>query len=165
MRHVADRTPDRGKERERHRYFADGAGCLHVGNDQAVLAHSGLVVARSQIPRPATRSELTRTRGYDQCFLDLSQSTRDFGPYADSCTAADNALIIVAAARLSANGEHGKCAIERHAASLMTGVPLDIGAWSLSSSVHTLLMDRYRQVAARRGATFPSLGKGPGGQF
>ena len=34
----------------------------YVGNDQAVLAHSGLVVARSQVPRPATRSELTRTR-------------------------------------------------------------------------------------------------------
>jgi hypothetical protein len=49
-----------------------GAGCLqknfgnpelrYVGNDQAVLAHSGLVVARSQVPQPATRSELTRTR-------------------------------------------------------------------------------------------------------
>jgi len=25
----------------------------YVGNDQAVLAHSGLVVARSQVPRPA----------------------------------------------------------------------------------------------------------------
>ena len=27
-----------------------------------LFLHSGLVVARSQVPRPATRSELTRTR-------------------------------------------------------------------------------------------------------
>jgi hypothetical protein len=87
VRHVADRMPDRGKRGKDIAIFADGAGCLqkkfgnpelrYVGNDQAVLAHSGLLVARSQVSRPATRSELTRTRGYAQCFLDLGQSTPD----------------------------------------------------------------------------------------
>ena len=38
-----------------------------MGNDQAVLADSGLVVPRSQIPRPVTRSELTRTRYVASC--------------------------------------------------------------------------------------------------
>ena len=87
MRHVADRMPDRGKRgkdiailqmgRDAYRKISEIRNWRYVGNDQAVLAHSGLVVARSQVPRPATRSELTRTRGYAQCFLDLGQLTRD----------------------------------------------------------------------------------------
>ena len=118
MRHVADRTPDRGKR-------GKDIAILQMGQDVYTWVTIKLFLHtqvcwwhEAKSPDPATRSELTRTRGYAQCFLDLGQSTRDFGPYADSCTAADNALIIVAAARLSANGEHGKCAIERHAASL-----------------------------------------------
>jgi len=70
MRHVPDRMPDRGKRgkdiailqmgRDAYRKLSKIRNCV-TGNDQAVLAHSGLVVARSQVPRPATRSELIRT--------------------------------------------------------------------------------------------------------
>jgi hypothetical protein len=65
VRHVAFRMPDpgkRGKDIAILQMGQDDPELRYVGNDQAVLAHSGLVVARSQVPRPATRSELTRTR-------------------------------------------------------------------------------------------------------
>ena len=71
MRHVADRMPDRGKRgkdiailqmgQDAYRNISQILELRCVGNDQAVLAlRSGGGTKPS--PRPATRSELTRTR-------------------------------------------------------------------------------------------------------
>jgi hypothetical protein len=71
VRLVADRTPDRGKRgkdiailqmgQDAYRKIAKIRNCVTWVTTKLFL-HTQVVVARSQVPRPATRSELTRTR-------------------------------------------------------------------------------------------------------
>jgi hypothetical protein len=109
VRHVADRMPDRGKRgkdiailqmaQDAYR-DARNTELRYMGNDQAVLAHSGLVVARSQVP-PTRRSiranpdELVASRPISEvaiCFVEVrlarygrldlvTLSSSHFGPY------------------------------------------------------------------------------------
>ena len=77
MRHVADRMPDRGKR-------GKDIAILQMGQDVYTWVTIKLFLHtqvcwwhEAKSPDPATRSELTQTRGYARCFLDLGQPTRD----------------------------------------------------------------------------------------
>ena len=87
MRHVADRMPDRGKRgkdiailqmgRDAYRKISEIRNYVTWVTIKLFLHTQVCWWHEAKSPDPATRSELTQTRGYAQCFLDLGQPTRD----------------------------------------------------------------------------------------